>query len=167
LSYFYKFAGTNQLNFQEMKKLTVLAFLSFTLLSAIPLSAQDKTSVASVDAKVLAITPEKFQEMAVNNVGKEVEIQGLVVHVCKHGGKKLFIVGDDPEKRVKVTTSDKVSVFEPELEGSTIWVKGIIEPLTEEEVPEAEKTAQDADHTNYYHTPQFSISCQAFKTIQE
>jgi hypothetical protein len=167
LSYFYKFAGINQLNFPEMKKLTVLAFLAITLLSAFPLTAQDKTTVSSTGSKVLAVTPEKFQEMAVNNVGQEVEIQGLVVHVCKHGGKKLFIVGEDPEKRVKITTSDKVSVFEPELEGSTIWVKGIIEPLTDEEVPEAEKTSQDADHTNYYHTPQFSISCQAFKTIQD
>jgi hypothetical protein len=167
LSYFYKFAGTNQLNYQEMKKLTVLVFIAFTLLFAIPITAQDKTTVSTTGSKDLVITPEKFQEMAVNNVGKEVEIQGLVVHVCKHGGKKLFIVGEDPEKRVKITTSDKVSVFEPELEGSTIWVKGIIEPLTEEELPEAEKTSQDADHTNYYHVPQFSISCMAFKTIQE
>jgi hypothetical protein len=86
LSYFYKFAGINQLNFPEMKKLTVLAFLAITLLSAFPLTAQDKTTVSSTGSKVLAVTPEKFQEMAVNNVGQEVEIQGLVVHVCKHGG---------------------------------------------------------------------------------
>jgi hypothetical protein len=150
-----------------MKKITVFAILGFMLLTATAINAQDKTTVVSADTKVLTISPEKFQEMAVNNVGKEVEIQGLVVHVCKHGGKKLFIVGDDPEKRVKITASDKVSVFAPELEGSTIWVKGIVEPLTEEELPEAEKATQDADHTNYYHTPQFSISCLAIKTIQE
>jgi len=154
-----------------MKKMTVLALISFILVSASTLFAQDKmtaTSTAvSADSKVLALTPENFQEFAVNNVGKEVEIQGMVVHVCKHGGKKLFIIGEDPEKRVKITTSDKVSVFEPELEGSTIMVKGIIEPIAEEELPEAEKANQDADHTNYYHTPQFSISCLDFKTIEE
>jgi hypothetical protein len=149
-----------------MKKLTVLVFLSFILFSANTLFAQNVTMAASAEPQVLAITPEKFQEVAVNNVGKEVEIQGMVVHVCKHGGKKLFIVGEDPEKRVKITTSDKVSVFQPELEGSTIWVKGIIEPIAEEELPEAEKAAQDADHTNYYHVPQFSISCLAFKTLE-
>jgi hypothetical protein len=153
-----------------MKKMTVLALISFILFSASTLFAQDKmtaTSTAvSADSKVLALTPENFQEFAVNNVGKEVEIKGMVVHVCKHGGKKLFIIGEDPEKRVKITTSDKVSVFEPELEGSTIMVKGIIEPIAEEELPEAEKATQDADHTNYYHTPQFSISCMAFKTIE-
>ena len=150
-----------------MKKITVLTVISFILFSANTLFAQDITTTASAEPQVLILTPEKFQEVAVNNVGKEVEIQGMVVHVCKHGGKKLFIIGEDPEKRVKITTSDKVSVFLPELEGSTIMVKGIIEPIAEEELPEAEKANQDADHTNYYHTPQFSISCMAFKTIEE
>jgi hypothetical protein len=153
-----------------MKKITVLAFLSFVLFSANTLFAQEKatiTTATSAEPQVMILTPEKFQEVAANNVGKEVEIQGMVVHVCKHGGKKLFIIGEDPEKRVKITTSDKVSVFVPELEGSTIMVKGIIEPIAEEELPEAEKATQDADHANYYHVPQFSISCLDFKTIEE
>jgi hypothetical protein len=155
-----------------IKKMTVLAFASFVLLSAGSLFAQDNKLTAtpaavSADSKVTVITPEKFQEFAVNNVGKEVEIQGMVVHVCKHGGKKCFILGQDPEKRVKITASDKVSVFLPEIEGSTILVRGIIEPIAEEELPEAEKATQDADHANYYHVPQFSISCMAFKTVSE
>lgn len=150
-----------------MKKIAAFVFLSFILFSANSLTAQDKPTVSQADSKLMALTPEKFQEAALNNVGKEVEIQGMVVHVCKHGGKKLFIVGEDPEKRVKITTSDKVNVFMPELEGSTIWVKGVIEPLTDEELPEAEKTSQDADHTNYYHTPQFSISCMEIKTLKD
>jgi hypothetical protein len=153
-----------------IKKMTVLALISFILVSAGALFAQDnvtaKPPAVLADSKVMVITPEKFQEIAVNNVGIEVEIQGMVVHVCKHGGKKLFIIGEDPEKRVKITTSDKVNVFEPELEGSTIIVKGIIEPIAEEELPESEKATQDADHANYYHVPQFSISCLAFKTIE-
>jgi hypothetical protein len=167
LSFFYKFAVTNQLKKKKMKKIALFMFLSFILFSANNLLAQDLTAKASVSSEVLAVTPEKFQEIAANNVGKEVEIQGMVVHVCKHGGKKLFIVGEDPEKRVKITTSDKVSVFQPELEGSTIMVKGIIEPIADEELPEAEKANQDADHTNYYHVPQFSISCLTIKTLEE
>jgi hypothetical protein len=154
-----------------MKKVAFLALISFILVSASALFAQVEMTATptavSADSKTSVVTPESFQEFAVNNVGKEVEIKGMVVHVCKHGGKKLFVIGEDPEKRVKITTSDKVSVFEPELEGSTILVKGIIEPIAEEELPEAEKANQDADHTNYYHTPQFSISCLAFKTIEE
>jgi hypothetical protein len=153
-----------------MKKISVLGIVSFILLSAGTLFAQDKMTTAptaSADAnKAVVITPEKFQEFAVNNVGKEVEIQGIVVHVCKHGGKKLFVIGEDPEKRVKITASDEVTVFLPELEGSTILVNGFIEPIAEEELPDSEKATQDADHANYYHVPQFSISCMAIKTLE-
>jgi len=154
-----------------MKTHTFLTFISFILLSTGTLLAQDdlkaKQAVIAADSKVIAVTPEKFQDFASENVGKQVEIQGMVVHVCRHGGKKLFIVGEDPEMRVKITASEKVSVFEPELEGSTIKVQGIIEPIEEEVVPEAEKAAEDADHKNYYHTPQYAISCLAFKTLEE
>ena len=154
-----------------MKRITLLALLSFFLVSANTLFAQENmkaTQVAvTVDSKVTTVSPENFQEFAAANIGKEVEIKGMVVHVCRHGGKKLFIIGEDPDKRVKITTSEKVNVFEPELEGSTIFVKGIIEPIEEEAVPEAEKKAEDADHTNYYHVPQYAISCFAFKTIDE
>jgi len=154
-----------------MKKLTFLALISFILVSAGTLFAQDnmkaRQAAVSADSKVMVVTPEKFQAYATENVGKEVEIQGMVVHVCRHGGKKLFIIGEDPEIRVKITASEIVSVFEPDLEGSTIYVKGIIEPIEEEAVPEEEKKAEDADHTNYYHVPQYSISCLAFRTIEE
>ena len=152
-----------------MKKVTFLAIISVLLVFAGSVTAQDnmKSKQAESSSVIAVITPETFQDYAVNNVGKEVEIKGMVVHVCRHGGKKLFIVGQDPEQRVKITASEKVSVFEPELEGSTITVQGIIEPIAEEELPDAEKKNDDADHTNYYHKPQFSISCMEFKTMED
>jgi hypothetical protein len=154
-----------------MKRLSLVVLISFFLVSASTLFAQGEMKSirveASADSKIVVVTPETFQDYAVKNVGKEVEIKGLVVHVCKHGGKKMFILGEDPEKRVKITVSEKVSVFEPELEGSIVMVKGIIEPIEEEAVPDEEKHDQDADHKNYYHVPQYAISCSAFKAIEE
>lgn len=146
-----------------MKKITILSVISIFLLSANVLFAQDE-----MKAKTSTVTPESFQDMAANSVGQEVEISGLVVHVCAHGGKKLFIIGENPDIRIKITASDKVSVFKPELEGSTIHVKGIIEPIAEEEAMAAEsQEGDDADHTNYYHKPQFSISCMEIKTLED
>lgn len=114
-----------------------------------------------------AVTVANFKEKAADLIDKEVLVEGTVTHVCKHGGKKMFIVGEDPEKRVKINASDKVSVFEPELEGSVVVAMGIIEPIEEEAVPEEEKKNEDADHTNYYHVPQYAISCMTFKEIEE
>lgn len=153
-----------------MKKIVLFSILAILLVSAGSLFAQDNSQVkrpttAVAESKDIALSPETFQEFAVNNVGKEVEIKGMVIHVCKHGGKKMFIIGEDPEKRVKITASDKVTEFKPELEGTTVAVKGIIEPIEEEVVPEEEKQAEDADHKNYYHTPQYAISCLEFNPL--
>jgi RecJ-like exonuclease len=153
-----------------MKRIALLAIISFFLVIATTLSAQDmkaKQVTASSDMKIAVVTPEEFQEYAAQNIGKEVEIRGMVVHVCKHGGKKMFLVGEDPEKRVKINATEKVSVFEPEIEGSVVSVKGIIEPIEEEVIPEEEKANQDADHKNYYHVPQYAIACAEFKVIEE
>jgi hypothetical protein len=151
-----------------MKKLTFLALLSIILFSANAIIAQDDLRAKPAnETQMTVVTPEKFQDFAAENVGKEVEIQGMVIHVCKHGGKKMFLIGEDPDKRVKITASDKVNVFEPDFEGSTVVVKGIIEPIEEEAVPEEEKQNQDADHTNYYHVPQYAISCLTVRTVEE
>lgn len=150
-----------------MKKVLFLAVISFVLFSANGIYAQADLKATAAETEYTIVTPEKFQDFAAENVGKSVEIKGMVVHVCKHGGKKMFIIGEDPEQRVKIDASDKVNVFEPELEGSVVSVKGIIQPIAEEEVPEAEKTTADADHTNYYHKPQYAISCMAVRTVEE
>lgn len=59
-------------------------------------------------------------------VDKEVSIIGIVEHVCKHGGKRLFLMGDNPKDRFKITAGSDVGAFNVELEGSEILVKGIV-----------------------------------------
>jgi hypothetical protein len=150
-----------------MKKLMLLAMVSVMFASAAAVQAQDKIK-ASVSSEKTVMTPEKFQDGAESMLGKEVEIEGMVVHVCKHGGKKMFIIGENPDIRVKITASDKVASFDPELEGSTVFVKGVVEPMDEAEAAvKEEQHEEDADHKNYYHKPQFSISCLAYKTVGE
>jgi len=151
-----------------IKKITFLAIISLFILSATSVYAQDMTT-ATTD-KITVVKPDNFQDMAADLVGKEVEIEGMVVHVCKHGGKKMFIIGENPDVSVKITASDKVSVFEPELEGSTVHVKGIVEPM--DDVAEVEQEIKtegnvDAAHENQYHKPQFSISCMKVKEIKD
>jgi len=155
-----------------MKKLTLFAMISLLMICANGLFAQDKaTMTAGISAeKGMVVKPDNFQDVAADLVGKEVEIEGMVVHVCKHGGKKMFLIGENPDMRVKITASDKVSVFDAALEGSTVYVKGIVEPMEEEESVAEEAAAEgteDADHKNYYHKPQFSISCLAMKELKD
>ena len=57
----------------------------------------------------------------------EVEVEGLCVHVCSHSGKKMFIVGDNPDDKLQIFTGDNMSVFPKDLEGSKLKVVGVLE----------------------------------------
>lgn len=138
-----------------IKKITALAIISLFMLAGIPAMAQEIT----------VLTPSEFPDKAENYMDQKVEMEGLVVHVCKHGGKKMFLVGDNPDVRVKIDASDEVTVFGPELEGSTVVVQGIVLPMDVDPLPEEEQHDEDADHKNHYHKKQYSISCSAFKVI--
>lgn len=74
------------------------------------------------------ITSAEFATVAENLIDQTVRIEGTVMHVCRHGGKKMFI----NEDRVKVIASEKLASFDLALEGSTVIVTGIIR---EESVP--------------------------------
>ena len=148
-----------------IKKVSIALICLFLVITAADTMAQDVKVNSGNNAEALAINPSDFPDKAPQLVGQVVEIEGLVIHVCKHSGKKMFIVGENPDIRVKIDASDVVSVFDPELEGSSIKVKGTISEI-EEEITEEEKNEQsDADHDNYYHKRQYSISCLSFKVL--
>ena len=121
-----------------------------------------------------------FKDKAESLVGKEVILEGTVIHVCKHGGKKMFITADDPDIRIKIIAGEENISFDTELEGSYVSVHGIVETVEAEEVGEGQgkgdgtgegegKNAgegehegeaeheEDEDHVNIYHVPQYSV----------
>ncbi len=128
-----------------------------------------------------------FKDKAEILLGKEVILEGSVIHVCKHGGKKMFISADDPDVRIKITTGDETAAFGPELEGSYVKVIGIIEAIEsegegegklagdgmlagdgehEEGEHEEGEHEEDADHVNIYHTPQYSVAMIEYEVIE-
>lgn len=67
-----------------------------------------------------------FNENAEKYVDQKIRLEGMVVHVCKHGGKRMFIIGDNPDERVKITKGENMASFKPEMEGSDVVVEGIV-----------------------------------------
>lgn len=108
-----------------MKKyLSILAILAvlFTACNSSDKNSEtsDSTQVAMVDeAPVLKIG--EFDSLAGNYVDKEVKVKGIVDHICKHGGKKLFLVDDEGDLHV-----DGEERFSDSLMGSEIIVTGIV-----------------------------------------
>ncbi|HCC71719.1 MAG TPA: hypothetical protein DEQ09_11285 [Bacteroidales bacterium] len=64
-----------------------------------------------------------------NFIGKEITLEGKVVHVCKHSGKKMHIVGEDPDIRLFISAGEEVPKFPMELLGSEIYVTGIFQKI--------------------------------------
>ncbi len=66
-----------------------------------------------------------------NYLEKTISIKGLVVHTCKHSGKKMFLAGSDKNEFVKVIAGPGISRFDQSLEGETVVASGIFELLDE------------------------------------
>jgi hypothetical protein len=101
-----------------MKKVIVLLIFSIFTIGAVQAQAKKKA------VKLPGFTVENFEKKAGKYIGKPVFLSGTVDHVCKHSGKKLYIVGKNDEK-VEVLAGD-IERFPKELEGEDIKVKAIV-----------------------------------------
>lgn len=74
-----------------------------------------------------------FEQQAATAVEKTVIIEGTVLHTCKHGGKRLFLVDGNDSVRVEVTAGKEIPKFDEKLVGSRLRVLGV---LKEERIDE-------------------------------
>jgi len=61
-----------------------------------------------------------------NYMNKNIIVEGKVVHVCTMSGKKLFIVGENPDVRLFIAAGEDMPKFPLELLGSEVIVEGMI-----------------------------------------
>jgi len=71
------------------------------------------------------------------HAGKQIRLQGLVSHVCRRSGKKLFIVGVEQGQNLKVVATDAIAKFDVAFEGTNVVVEGKLVKLP---------AADDDDH---------------------
>ena len=114
----------------------VLAFLMTAC------NTQKKADSAAEQADPVEVTVAQILDEAANMVDQKVIISGSVTHVCRHGGQRLFIIGEDPEKTFKITTGEEIAEFDVSLEGSRILVSGIVKELIIDETYLAEWEAE-------------------------
>ena len=109
----------------------MLKKLSALILIALLVTACEKKQASE---EVPQLTVAQIDADAAQYVGKKVSVTGTAVHVCKHGGKRLFVIGDTPEPRFKITAGEQVNSFDVALEGSDIVATGVVQ---EQKVDEA------------------------------
>lgn len=77
-------------------------------------------------AAPVAVSIDTFETDAEKLVDKLVTVEGTVSHVCRHSGKRMFLLGQNPDNNLKVLTGADISVFDVALEGSDVIVNGYV-----------------------------------------
>ena len=116
-----------------LKKLIMIIFISALFISCGNNGSQNKDqAVVETENTVvdpIIITVAEFSDKAGELVGKLVTIEGMVDHVCAHGGKRMFIVDEGTDGRVKIVTGENMPSFNTEMEGSEIKILGTVDEL--------------------------------------
>lgn len=108
-----------------MKKLLLLGTIGMLFMACSQNPAETENNENAVaeqtEPTVIKIALANFDAEAGNYVAQEVEVSGIVDHICKHGGKKLLLVTDGAD--VHINGENR---FDEELIGTTVIVKGIV-----------------------------------------
>ena len=101
-----------------------------------------KTSEEAVNVEFASLieNPDSFD-------GKNVILTGKVVHVCEHSGKKMFIVGENPDIRLQIEAGEETPKFEMALLGSEISVEGLLTKMVAPAKPEGEHKEGEMNET--------------------
>lgn len=106
-----------------MKKLFLLFIPGLFLLA----SCNQGTKTSEVKkADTVALAVRSFGDSAAKYVEKPVRIEGTVLHTCKHGGKRMFLVDGTDSIRVEVTAGNNIPKFDESLIGSRVKVLGVL-----------------------------------------
>ena len=110
-----------------MKSLVAVVLLSFIFSGCSKTVKNTESQTATIEnsatvAEVISVTdllanPEIYDS-------KEIALKGTVVHVCKHSGKRLHLLGSDELSQIRVEAGE-IGQFDKALEGSDIVARGV------------------------------------------
>ena len=117
-----------------------MRLLTYFILILLTISCNTKENTKDAETANIKyeIALKNFDADAANFIGKEVQISGIVDHVCKHGGKKLLLVNN--ESQVHITSKER---FSEDLVGSEINLIGVV---VEERITEASCLQMEEDN---------------------
>lgn len=112
------------------KLLFFAALLAFAVSCGNNPNAKKEPAVAEQPTEVAQTAPlcklDELLPKAGSLVGREVVVRGYVTHICKHSGRRCFIVGESQKSSMRVEAAGKIGGFSRELVGAELAVRGIL-----------------------------------------
>ena len=96
-------------------------------------NAQKKQAQSTEQVASAAMSIDDVMAKAADLVDQTVTIEGVCTHTCSHGAKKMFLVGSDDSKTLRVEAGE-LGAFDTKVVNQMVTVKGA---LKEERIDEA------------------------------
>ena len=128
----------------KTKKLTIaIALMAMTFIGTSCGNKQQKSAseATTEQSASSALEIDSLLANAENLAGQEVTIEGVCTHTCKHGAKKIFLMGSDDTKTIRVEAGTKIGSFKPETVNNLVRITG---KLVEQRIDEAYLTEWEA-----------------------
>jgi putative hemolysin len=96
--------------------------------------------------EIVTATVEEILAQPAEYEGKQVAVSGMVTHVCRHGGQKCFVLGQDGKSQIRIVPGGDIDEFKIDLEGSTVSFLGtfrIMEGQAAGQMEDAESQMED------------------------
>ena len=106
-----------------------------TVVACLILSAcgGNKKQAQTAEEAVAAMSIDDVMAKAADLVDQTVTIEGVCTHTCSHGAKKMFLVGSDDTKTLRIEAGE-LGAFDTKVVNNIVTVKGT---LKEERIDEA------------------------------
>ena len=114
-----------------MKAKWMVAVMMFAACVLSSCGGGKKQSQNAEEVAVMSI--DDVMAKAAGLVEQEVTIEGVCTHTCSHGAKKMFLVGSDDSKTLRVEAGE-LGAFDTKVVNNIVTVKGVIK---EERIDEA------------------------------
>lgn len=108
-----------------------------------------KQTVVLAVPEVVVLTVDDLYNNVTDLTDKEVVVKGTVMHICKSGGERCFIMGSNEDVVIRIEAGEKIGAFNQELMGSDIEVVGVLrEVKTEADAPHNPGEYKDGEHVD-------------------
>lgn len=126
-------------------------YISILVAIVFLISCNSESGKTGKNPEAIKVVPIENLEGSAGELGENlVQTTGLVTHICRHGGQKLFLTDESNEVHLLVRVSSSIPEFDLALEGSTVEVTGkLIATVTE-----------ITDHEGHEHSEEESCAAE-------
>ena len=107
----------------------ILLFIMLTTITACLLtSCKSKTTQSATSQSQMSqsqiLEVDDILARADSLTGKTFTTEALCTHICAHGGGKIFLMGSDDTKTIRVEAGTKIGSFKPETVNNLVRITG-------------------------------------------